>query len=224
MSTVRVSVEGPRGCGFRKGGGIYLVSGGLSEPCPKLPIELHRCPTCNGGIKQARGFTWILPDPLLDPGPHGGHHHDLVCPLGEAMRHNHWSHGERAGLIWIGTAFYSTPEAFMAEARAMGVSRRISQVPRDFKIGETWIALAHPKAIPGECDHGAPATSSCPNCPDGLSAGEWRGGVVTFFRPSAIEYIVKGTETDEELEALEARGFSLVKVIRVEHTQIEEAA
>ena len=47
MATVHTSVESARGCGYRKGGGIYLVSGGLSEPCPKLPIELHSCPTCS---------------------------------------------------------------------------------------------------------------------------------------------------------------------------------
>lgn len=44
MATVHTSVESARGCGFRKGGGIYLVSGGLSEPCPKLPIELKVVP------------------------------------------------------------------------------------------------------------------------------------------------------------------------------------
>lgn len=214
MATVHTSIEGARGCGYRKGGGVYLVSSGLSEPCPKLPIELHICPTCNQGIKQTRGFSWILPDPLLDPGPHGSPEHDLVCPLGGEYTATYWSHGERAGLIWIGAAFYPTPQAFMEEARRMGVSRRISQVPRDLKIGETWIALAHPKAVPGECEHGAPAGHPCANCPHYKSAGEWRAGVVTFFCPQALEYVVKGDETDEELAALEGRGFRLVRVIK----------
>lgn len=224
MATVHTSVESARGCGYRKGGGIYLVSGGLSEPCPKLPIELHKCRTCGGGIKQTRGFTWILPDPLLDPGPHGSKEHDRVCPLGERMTIDHWEHLERAGLIWIGAKFYSTPEKFMQEALSMGVSRRISQVPRDFKVGETWIALAHPRAIPGECEHGAPASQVCSKCPGGWSKGEWRGGVVTFFKPVAMEYIVKGDETEEDLDRLEERGFRLVKVIRAgEQTELEAA-
>ncbi len=217
---VRVSVEGPRGCGFRKGGGIYLVSGGLSEPCPKLPIELHSCPTCGGGVKQARGFTWILPDPLLDPGAHGSNAHDVCCPLGLVMTINHWRHGERAGLIWVGEKFYATPEEFMAEARTMGVSRRISQVPRDFQVGETWIALAHPKAVPGECEHGAPASCPCPSCPNKQSAGEWHGGVITFFKPTAIEYVIKGDESNAELDALEARGFELVRVVQAVQQEI----
>jgi len=219
VPTVHSSVEGARGCGHRKGGGLYLVSGTLSEPCPKLPIELHVCPVCGGGVKRARGFTWITPDPLLDPGPHGSTSHDLVCPLGSAVD---WSNGVRAGLIWVGAKFYPTPGAFMSEATSMGVSRRITQVPRGLKVGETWIALAHARAIPGECEHGAPAGGPCANCPDGASAGEWRGGVITFFRPTAIEYIVKGTETDDELEALEKRGFRLVRVIRAEQEPLDD--
>jgi hypothetical protein len=224
MATVHTSVEGARGCGYRKGGGIYLVSGALSEPCPKLPIELHSCPACGGGIRQSRGFTWIRPDPLLDPGAHGSEEHDAVCPLGSVYG-DLWARGERAGLIWVGASFYKTPTEFMAEAAVLGVSRRISAVPRGLKVGETWIALAHPKAVPGECEHGAPVQAGCPNCPGGISAGEWRGGVVTFFRPTAIEYVVKGTETEEELDKLEARGFRLVKVVKAGvDRELDEAA
>lgn len=216
MATVHTSVESARGCGYRVAGGLYLVSGSLSEPCPKLPVELHACPTCGGGIRQARGFTWITVDPLLDPGPHADEFHDAVCPLGTAID---WSGGKRAGLIWIGAKFYRTPAAFMSEAVRMGVSRRIAQVPRDLVVGETWVALAHPRAIAGECEHGTPVDMKCVNCPDSRSAGEWKGGVVTFFRPSAIEYIVKGTESDEDLDKLEARGFRLVKVERAADDQ-----
>jgi hypothetical protein len=108
-----------------------------------------------------------------------------------------WENGLRAGLLWIGAAFYPTPEAFMEEAQRMGVSRRISAVPRDFKVGETWVALAHPKAIPGECEHGAPAGFPCTKCADGVSGGQWRGGVVTFFRPRSLEYVVTHDDTEE---------------------------
>jgi hypothetical protein len=212
MATIRTSHEAARGCGYRKPGGKYLVSGALSEPCPKLPIELASCPCCGGGIKQARGWTWITPDPLLDPGPHGSERHTAVCPLGSK---EHWADGTRAGLIWVGASHYKTPEAFMSEAAKMGVSRRIHNVPRELVIGETWVALAHPKAVAGECEHGAPVNYPCVNCPDGKSAGEWKGGVVTFFRPTAIEYVVKGTETEEELDKLEERGLTLVKVVRL---------
>ena len=54
--------------------------------------------------------------------------------------------------------------------------------------------------------------------------GEWRGGVITFFRPTAIEYVVSGDEPDDELEKLEKRGFRLVRVVRLEQTAIDEEA
>jgi hypothetical protein len=225
MATVHTSVESARGCGFRKPGGKYLVAGQPSEPCEKLPIELHVCEVCGGGIKQTRAFTWIKVDPLLDPGAHGDTHHDVVCPLGARYTEEMWSKGEKAGLIWIGAAFYKTPGDFMREAAEMGISRRVKSLPRGFKVGETWVALAHPKAIRGECEHGAPAEFPCSNCPDGKSEGEWRGGVITFFRPTAIEYIVTGKESEEELDRFEEQGLRLVRVVKAgENVPLDEAA
>lgn len=215
MATVHVSQESARGCGYRKGGGLYLVSGSLSEPCPKLPVEMTTCPTCGAGVKQSRGFTWITPDPLLDPGPHGAKTHDSVCPLGTAID---WSDGKRAGLIWIGEKFYATPREFSAEAARMGVSRRISTMPRELVIGETWVALAHPKACDThECEHGVKtiAGAECEECDDGIPVAVFNPGVFTMFLPTAVEYIVKGTETEEELDRLEERGFRLVRVERL---------
>ena len=216
MATVHVSQESARGCGYRQGGGLYLVSGALSEPCPKLPVEMTTCPTCGAGVKQSRGFTWITPDPLLDPGPHGTKKHEVVCPLGTAID---WSGGKRAGLIWIGEKFYATPSEFSAEAARMGVSRRISTMPRDLVVGETWVALAHPKAIPGECEHGRHVGMTCDKCPDEVADAEWLPGVFTMFLPTGVEYIVKGNETEEELDRLEERGFRLVRVERLGETE-----
>lgn len=57
--------EPRRGCGYRKEGGLYLVGGGLSAPCGRLPIPLTVCPVCNGGIHPARGWTWVSPRALF---------------------------------------------------------------------------------------------------------------------------------------------------------------
>jgi len=221
VASIRTSAEGARGCGYRKPGALYLVSGQLAEPCPKLPIEMTVCPVCGAGVKQSRGWTWIQPDPLLDPGPHGSARHERVCPLGTAID---WSDGKRAGLIWIGGSFYPKPDTFTREAAEMGVSRRIHNVPREFELGETWVALAHAKTIAGECEHGAPVEHVCEHCPGGESAGKWLPGVFTFFKPTAIEYVVKGDEDEEKLDALEARGFTLVKVVKLNEQQEVEAA
>ena len=57
-----MAVEAKRGCGYRKEGGLYLVGGGLSAPCDRMPYPLDRCKTCGGGIKFTRGHTWLQPD------------------------------------------------------------------------------------------------------------------------------------------------------------------
>jgi hypothetical protein len=305
VMSVRVSVEARRGCGYRKEGGLYLVSGQLSEPCPLLPYETSTCPTCGEGIKPARGFTWVDGEKFIPPVEHGTPDHNAVCPLSPARadtgeyltQHDFgWSieetsgmfflHGTgpegqsislgpgwktyegalgnlpradeihakwggeiayvsrigRCGLIWIGEQHYKTPQEFMREAAQMGVSRRIVAVPKDFKIGETWVLLGHRKAIekacsecgdlperndvaegsaePGEPVRVALTAGPDPDCPVCNGTGyEHRPGIITAFKPTAIEYVVKGDETDEELEALEARGIEPVKVVKAEEQE-----
>jgi hypothetical protein len=216
---MRSSVEAARGCGYRQPGGLYLVADEPSEACPKLPVETSTCPCCGVGIRPARGYTWVDADMLLKPEKHGSIEHDVLCPLGSGR-----SLG-RAGLIWIGERFYPSPAAFLSEASRMGISRRITAVPRDFEIGETWVLLAHKRAIQQRCDHceeyarggGLWADAECEEC--GGDGVLWKPGVFTLFQPSAIEYIVRGDETDEELEALEKRGIEPVEVIRANEQQ-----
>lgn len=190
-ATIRTVVEGPRGCGYRHPGGLYLMAGAPSEPCPKLPINLTVCPTCGGGIKPARSWTWVDGDLLTDPGPHGNDRHSTACPLTDGVG--------PAGLIWVGEGFYPTPGAFLTEAAKLGISRRITTVPRDLEIGKTWVLLAHRRVLP-------PAHAG----------GEKRPGIFSLFRPTRIEYVIRGNETDEELERLVARGIEPVRVKRAE--------
>lgn len=227
---MRTSVESARGCGFRKPGGLYLVSGELSEPCPLLPVEMKVCPTCGEGVRPARGFTWVDGAKLIPPSIHGTIEHTAVCPLApeghrdaegwvpsEDAEGNHVSRVGRCGLIWIGEQFYPTPQAFMSEAAEMGVSRRITAVPREFVIGETWVLLGHRRAIERACpDCGDEAISEdeCPVCGDERIVHV--PGIITAFRPTAVEYVVKGDETDEEIEALERRGIEPVRVVRAD--------
>ena len=162
MLNIRESHEEERGCGFRQGGGIYLVSGNLGEPCAKMPIEMTVCPCCNQGIKPARGFTWVT--------------HEIVseAPCSADMGDCRQCHGlcgtpKKLGLIWVGGKYYPTPMDFTHEANTMGVSRRIPQVPKDFVVGETVILIAH-----REC--------SFPN-EDG--DGELKPGIFRTFIPSS---------------------------------------
>jgi hypothetical protein len=195
---MRTVVEGARGCGYRKGGGLYLMAGEPNAPCSLLPLALEVCPTCGGGIKPARGWTWVDADGLLGL-PRGAHpptRHSKACPFTGELG--------ATGLIWIGAAFYSTPESFMREARRMGISRRITAVPKGLEVGETWVLLAH-RNVPELHADGDDDKVDAP-------------GVFSAFKPERIEYVVKGDETEDELAALEKRG---IEPVRVERDQAE---
>lgn len=190
-----MAVEARRGCGYRKVNGIYLCSDGPGMACCKLPILLHVCPTCGGGIKQNRGWTWIDPRPWI-----AGKcaRNALMCPLNPL--HNPEALGDKVGLVWIGTRFYETPEHFLTEARNMGVSRRIKAVPRGFKLGEHWVFFAHPHV------------QRSINTETGET--EWLGGVFHVMRPTRIEKIVTQTmaQDAEAMAKLAKEGITPVVV------------
>lgn len=181
--------EAKRGCGFRKAGGMYLITGGRPVLCGKLPVPLCVCPTCNQGIKPSRGWTWINLKVLLAGKECANENCTTFCRM--------YYPPEKVGLLWIGQKFYKTPEDFMAEGNLQGISRRITGIPKGFTVGEDCVCVAHREAIANP----HPATDK-----------EWLPGIFAMFRPDRIEYVVKGTETEEELEKLVKRGLSLVKL------------
>lgn len=211
---IQTVIEPKRGCGYRKPGGLYLRTDGVGSLCGALPIELVVCPTCHQGIKPARGWTWIniaalvdskgcvLPMPrIADERMEGG---CGDCPIADAKI-------QTAGLIWVGEKFYPTIGSFQAESAQMGISRRIAMVPQKFKLGETWVALAHRKAIA---------------LPSGYikdfneNQYDFKPGIFHIFKPSRIEYVVKDDDPEDKLDRLEKRGITLVKVLR-EQTEME---
>lgn len=179
-------IEAKRGCGFRKPGGLYLVSTGMALPCLKFPIATEICPSCGGGIKPTRGWTWI--DLMTIAGENLCQlPHCKTCPAGGLKV-------RRCGLLWIGHGFYKTPLDFLDEVQRMGVSRRISAIPIGFEVGKTWVCVAHRKI----------------ENPD----GSYTPGIFHAFKPTAIEYVVKDDDDDEKLERMEKRGVRLVRVTK----------
>jgi hypothetical protein len=127
-----MAIEQRRGCGYRKAGGLYLV-GALNN---MVPVDY--LPTCID-YAQTRGATWAEPKRLL-----------LGVPPGEAAAYRA---REKALLMWVGAEHYATTADFLAEARSIGVSKRIQSIPDDAKIGDA-VALAHPKALTvGQMSH-----------------------------------------------------------------------
>ncbi len=238
-----MAVEAKRGCGYRKVNGLYLVGGGLSAPCDRMPFPLERCKVCGGGIKFTRGPQWLLPsffephllqeervfhtyretDRCLDESP------CPVCnkpPLGEEF-------GPHL-LLWIGRKHY-TPEAYLEEGRRLGVSRRLSALPKGLVLGQTWVLLAHLDAVPprqgpdrlplcatSECLHAqtshevACEKTRCTvtGCPcDEFEPLKPTPGIFCAFVPRAVELILKESDaTPERREKEEKRGVTIVTV------------
>lgn len=208
-----MAVEARRGCGYRKIGGLYLVSGGGGMPCDRLPIVLDVCPVCSHGFKQTRGWTWVDVNGLV-----GGVHRDckdkFPCPLCMAT-----SEMGKCGLLWIGERFYKTPEDFNREGAALGISRRIHAIPRNFKTGETWILLAHPKALNVFCSDceakgfvGAVGEQTkCKKC-DGTGR-RFRPAIFKVWRPERIEKLLpESMRNSPEIDELREKGITPVFV------------
>ncbi len=191
-----MAVEQMRGCGFRKVGGLYLCGGGQGMACDRIPYELEICPTCGGGIKFTRGWTWI--DWLKYAGTHGETCKDMYsrshvpgpfCPMCDPTEFS-----QPYGLLWVGESNY-TPQSFIQEALTMGVSKRIAAVPRNLKLGETWVLFAHRSACGERKDEDGKAVAV--------------PGVFYAFRPQTLELLVWESEAKPEyLEDLGKRGIT----------------
>ncbi len=185
-----MAIEPKRGCGYRKVGGLYLCGSGIQVECDRLPFPIEYCPTCGAGIKFTRGFTWIDWDEFV------GYHEDCKDEYSMCYMCAPNIHPQPYGLLWVGESFYS-PESFIKEAIEMGVSKRIPFIPKELKLGETVVLLAHKKAI---------------TTPSFEGVGEIPG-VFYAFKPQAIEMLVYEAElTDEKEEKLEKRGITPISV------------
>jgi hypothetical protein len=201
MTSVEIRFDQVRGCGTRKAGGLYLVADGPSASCGRLPLPLPVCGTCGHGFKPTRGWPWVtVPAAFLESESQAcAESHCARCPLCPTRPE------VRVGLLWCGEAFYATPADWLREAAAQGISRRIATVPKGFVVGETWVLMAHRKALMGVADGGEVT---------------YQAGIFHTFRPTAIEYVVTGIETEEDLAALRKRG---ITPVRVEQAQQQQA-
>lgn len=221
---IRVSGEKSRLCGYRKIGGLYLVSGGDAKDCGKLPVSLERLNRCHHcglplsedhKIRFSRAPRMLQQPELL--------WRDIPCANGlMACRNCPLSNGYETGpalLIWIGEQFYPTPAHFNRESLEQGLSRRIPAVPDDFVVGETWVLLAHAKAIMNKQVKDKEDNGQLALIPrDELS---YEPGVFRMFRPERIEIVVSGEESDEVIDGYVKRGLSPVKVERIGEGQTE---
>ena len=89
----------------------------------------------------------------------------------------------------------------MKEGVTLGFSRRIKAVPQGFKIGETWVLLAHAKAVPVDAVAGIPPVED----------EDFKPGIFYVWLPSKLEMIFKESERgSEKVQAAEKRGITPV--------------
>jgi len=210
---IELRIEKRRGCGYRKPGGLYMVTAGEGAYVPCLPAELHVCPTCSQGIKPGRGFQWIEPGKLM---PHlcSDQCKADTCLLSQALEGTQ-------GFMWVGGKYYPTPDDFLKESQELGISKRIPFVPKEFELGKHWIFLAHREAIPVPGEYKSVLTRKMTTPEPGEQTilldpkkqkPLFKAGVFSVFKPTAIEYIVKaGEDSPEKLERLMSRGITLVE-------------
>ena len=222
MIEIETREEHQRRCGWRKEGGLYLAGGDVVvlSGCKKRLRRTAR----EAGIVLSRGWAWVDTGEILDgckwdsmvvfaeplagspsellmsPGC-GSLHGGSLCPLSDPP--------QRAGLLWIPKAYYPWPLCFYQEASALGIAFRIRALPKGFEIGKTMVLLAHVNAVFND-----------------RSLHEYRElayipGIYAAFIPQAVEYVVKGTETEEELQGLVKKGITPVRIERKEAKQGE---
>jgi len=222
-----MAVEAKRGCGYRVVGGIYLVSGPGGFSCGRLPVPLLPCPLCDHSPGFIRGIRRCVPKNFL----HAAHDctralspqaRDAAkeigiapacsqCPFDRAFQ------ADDGAMMWVGDKFY-TPQSFTEEAATLGPSKRISAVPKWFKLG-MWVFLAHEQVIEKPCPACAALTGTVPmllvieNCEECGGAGIVKTPAIFYaFRPTRIEKVIRKSTSEEVRKDLEERGYTLVEV------------
>lgn len=213
-----MAIEPRRGCGYRKAGGLYLVTkAGIGEPCERLPIPLADCPCCKRPpIELTRGiqlvgaqyiFGMALPCVKGDQAPADPGHHGR-CPLcNENLLLAEGDPKDQFFVLTIGKQHYATPAEWTAEANRLGVSRRIAAIPKGLVLGKSWVLVAHPEA----CERKLTEQREGELHP--VERVEKVPGIFHAFRPQAIELVVTPSmEKQKWVKRLVKQGVVLVRV------------
>jgi len=222
-----MAVEAARGCGFRKAGGIYIVSGGIGEPCERLPVPLETCEHCKrAAIEFTRGLQWVGVTYALsraracDFNPDHCTHCVICQPV---LMEREAEPKDLFAVMWIGESHYPTPLDWTKESNQMGVSRRISAIPKEMILGKTWVIVAHNRAIETKCEtcKGLGYTGSagkdadpCETCDGNGKIG--KPGIFHAFRPRQYELVVTPSmRTQQWVKDLQKKHGDNLKLVEV---------
>jgi hypothetical protein len=211
--------EKKRGCGYRKIGGLYLVSDpGYRLRCDGLPLDLEPCGCCGFVPPFSRNLQRLQPE-YISQAERIKHERDNagvgdcscpdMCPL---CNPEAWKAQDATyGLMFVGKQSY-TPESFTKEAFSMGVSKRIPEIPSWLKLGETWILLAHQKVPKEETQFYSKRFPDLKfNRLRTKEPTEFKKAIFYGFKPDRVEMPVwKGDLSAAEMLKLEERGITPV--------------
>jgi len=222
-------VEQERGCGFRKIGGVYLVSDGGSMACDGLPVELSPCSDCGYEIHQARSMQPIHAGYLASKMRGHKCKEDFAgCPLcyyaEEYADEFAMTPEERKAqevqvpkvffIMYVSKEFY-TPESFIDEARTQGISKRIApdSLPRGFKVGVDWVFLAHQEVhFRPNCGKTTVTFKDTTSAELEQPKPTIKRGIFYAFKPQRLELVLwKGTDA-EMIRDYEERGYTVVLI------------
>lgn len=207
-----MAIEPKRLCGYRRINALYIVGEYIHSTCDRMPFPLTVCPVCGQGIKVSRGFTQIRPHSLW------GMHQDCKDKIRPCFLCD--PSDEPAYIMLVGAGNYPTPQDFLKEALAMGISKKIPFIPRGLKLGSTVLYLAHPKS----CEVKEPiALQQATNILEQSQTNQPRLvetekvekaiGIFCAFIPRRIEQLVwKSQLTDEKRKELEKRNITPIPV------------
>lgn len=221
------AVEAKRGCGYRKAGGIYVVSGGIGEPCERLPIPIETCDHCKRpAIEFTRSIQWVGVSYALakaracdfNPG------HCTRCVICQpVLMEREADPKDEFAVMWVGESHYATPMDWTREANQMGVSRRMNAIPKEMVVGKSWVVVAHNRAIETKCDtcDGRGRTGKAGKDADECGTCEGKGkvgkpGIFHAFRPRGYELVVTPSMAKQEwVKELQKKHGEALKLVEV---------
>ena len=219
LESLGLRYESPekRGCGFRKPYGLYLVGMGLTIACDRLSLAFCDCAVCGNLPRFNRGVSKINPLTLFgthksdrckclegcyvcNP-PDIGIETDIPFMKGDVVERIKGT--PQAYLMWVGRKYY-TERGFIEEAHLLGVSKRISRLPKGFDYRKSFIYLA---------------IQHCVEETKGFDPKKQKNvkkdGVFYAFRPKQVEYLIYDDEVTEELvKEFRAKGIEPVLIKR----------
>jgi hypothetical protein len=221
-----VEKEPRRQCGYRRIGGTYLMSGRFfGHPCGKMPFPLGRCPECGEGLfkvalRKPKFVNASVLIPFVD-GMECNYKHCDSCPANNL---------EKLGkvILWgVGKDNY-TPESFIAEANAQGISKRLDRIPKEFldedlEIDQFLVFAVHPEActVEGNVEDFGHGKRDIDTMVDDLfEKGETKSvvkvpGVFMVFRPERLQHVVDEeylVNNEKKVERLKNLGVEIIEV------------